>query len=181
MLPILSVYVSLLNLLLILTFPSPRRVTSKFISVLKQWLVCMIFFAIIPLRLRIHSSKKYSLIFLHVSTLISSITSPMNTLQMMNKLIQPILQFLRFIPTIRLIFLNNFYIFLIFYATPRFLPPPPGTKHRKGPPAENDRRPEGGPEVPTPQRNRQRRRAAPTAPAFPGQSWQETAGATAVG
>ena len=167
MLPILSVYVSPLNLLLILTFPSPRRVISKFILVLKQWLVCMIFSAINPLHLRIHSSKNYSLIFLHVSTLISSITLPMNNPQMMNQLIQSTLQFLRFIPTIRFLFLNNFYIFLIFYATPRFLPPPPGTKHRKGPPAENDRQLEGGPEDPTPQRNRQRRRAAPTAPTFP--------------
>ena len=100
---------------------------------------------------------------------------------MMNQFIQLTLQFLLFIPTIQLIFLNCFYILLIFYATPRFLPPPLSTKHRKGPPAENDRRPEGRPEDPRPQRNRPRRRAAPTAPAFPGQSRQETVGATADG
>ena len=178
MLPILSVYVSPLILLLIRTFLSPRIVISKFISVLRQCLVCMIFSAIIPLHLRIPSSKNYWLIFLHVSTLISSITSPMNTPKMMNQLIQSTLQFLRFIPTIRLIFPNNFYIFLLYYATPRFLPPPPGTKHRKGRERPTTRRMA---RAPTPQRNRQRRRAAPTAPAFPGQSRQETAGDTADG
>ena len=155
--------------------------TLKSTSALKQWRVCTISSAITLLHLRIHSSKKYLLTSLHVSTLISSITSPMNTPQMLNQFIQSTLQFLHFIPTIRPIFVNNFYIFLILYATPRFLPPPPGRKHRKGPPTENDRRPEGGPEDPTPQRNRLRRRAAPAAPAFPGQSRQETAEATANG
>ena len=140
-LPILSVYVSPLNLLLILTFPSPRTLISKFISVLKQWLVSMIFSAITLLHLRIQSSKNYSLISLYGFTLISSITSPTNTLQMMNQFIQSTLPFLHFIPMIQLTFLEYFYILLILYATPRFLPPPPGTKHKKGPPAENDRRP----------------------------------------
>ena len=134
-------YVSPLNLLLILTFPSPRRVISKFILVLKQWLVCMILSAITLLHLRIHSSKNYLLISLHFSTLISSITSPMNTLQVMKQFIQSNLQFLHFISTIRRTFLNNFYIFLIFYATPRLLPQTPGTKYTKRPLAENDRRP----------------------------------------
>ena len=39
--------------------------------------------------------------------------------------------------------------------------------------------PEGGPEGPTFPEDRQMRRAAPTAPVFPGQSRRETAGATA--
>ena len=117
----------------------------KSTSAPKQWLACMIFFAIILLHLRTHSSENCSLIFLHVSTLISLFLSPTNTPQMMNQFIQSTLRFLHFIPTIRLISLNNFYIFLISYATPRFLPPPPGTKYTKGPPAENDRRVEGEP------------------------------------
>ena len=87
----------------------------------------------------------YSLISLHVFTLLYSIISSTNTLQMMNQFIQSTLQFLHFIPMIQLTFLENFYILLIVYATPRFLPPPPGTKHKKGPPAENDRRPRRSP------------------------------------
>ena len=39
--------------------------------------------------------------------------------------------------------------------------------------------PEGGPKSPTILEGRQTRRAAPTAPAFPGQSRRGTAGATA--
>ena len=117
------------------------KVIFKFTLALKQWLVCTISSATIHLHLRIHSSKNYLLISLHVSTLISSITLPTNTLQMMNQSFQSTLQFLHFIPTIQLIFLNCFFIFLVFYATPSFLPPPPGTKHTKVPPAENDRRP----------------------------------------
>ena len=117
------------------------KVIFKFTLALKQWLVCTISSATIHLHLRIHSSKNYFLISLHVSTLISSITSPTNTLQKINQSFQSTLQFLHFIPRIQLIFLNCFYIFLLFYATPRFLPPRPGTKHKKGPPAENDRRP----------------------------------------
>ena len=112
-LPILSVYVSNLNLLLILNFSSPRRVISKFILVLKQWLLCMIFSAITLLHLRIHSSKNYLLISLHVSTLISLITSPMNTPQMMNQFIQSTLQFPHFIPMIQLISLKYFYILFV--------------------------------------------------------------------
>ena len=44
------------------------------------------------------------------------------------------------------------------------LPPPPGTKHKNRPPAENDRRPEREPEGPTVLQNRRTRRAAPAAP-----------------
>ena len=120
--------------------------TFKSTSAPKQWLVCMIFFAIIPLHLRIHSSKNYSLISLHVSTLISSIISPTNTPRMMNQSILSTPQFLHYIPTIQLTFLEYFYIFLFFYAAPRFLPPPPGKKHKKGSPVENDRRPRRRPE-----------------------------------
>ena len=157
------------------------KATFKSTSAPKQWLACMIFFAIILLHLRTHSSKNYLLIFLHVSTLISSITSPMNTPQMMNQFIQSTLQYLHFIPTIRLISLNNLYIFLIFYATPRFLPPPPGTKDTKGPPAENDRRPRrrpGGPKLFV------NRRSWPATPVVQGArtlSTPRTTGATADG
>ena len=122
------------------------KVIFKFTLALKQWLVCTTSSAIILLPLRIHSSKNYSFISLHVSTHISSIISPTNTLQMLNQFIQSILQFLHFIPMIQLTFLEYFYILLILYATPRFLPPPPGTTHKKGSPAENDRRPKRRPE-----------------------------------
>ena len=50
----------------------------------KRWLVCTTFSAINPLHLRIHSSKSYFLISLHVFTLISSITLPTDTPQMMS-------------------------------------------------------------------------------------------------
>ena len=73
----------------------------------------------------------YSLISLHVFTLLYSIISSTNTPQMMNQFIQSTLQFLHFIPMIQLTFLENFYILLIVYATPRFLPPPPGTKQKR--------------------------------------------------
>ena len=137
------------------------KVISKFTLALKRWLVCTTSSAIILLHLRIHSSKNYFLISLHVPTLIFSINLLTNTLQIMNQFFQSTLQFLRFIPTIQLIFLNCFYIFLIFYATPKFLPPPPGTKHKEGPPAENNRRPARGSEGPTVPKNRWHWRAAP--------------------
>ena len=117
------------------------KVFFKFTLALKQWLVCRISSATIHLHLRIHSSKNYFLISLHVSTLIFSITSPTNTLHMMNKFIQSTHQFLHFVPMIQPTSLKFFYISLNLYATPRFLPQPPGTKHTKGLPAENDRRP----------------------------------------
>ena len=104
----------------------------------------------------------------------------MNTPRMMNQSILSTPRFLC-IPTIQLIFLNCFHIFLILYATPRSLPPLPGTKHKKGPPAENDRRPRRKTRGPTFPANRQTRRAAPAAPAFPGLSRRGTAGATAGG
>ena len=150
----------------------------KFTLALKQWRVCTISSATIHLHLRIHCSKNYFLISLHVFTLISSIISPTNTLQMMNQFIQSTLQFLHFISMIQLTFLEYFYVLLILYATPTFLPTPPGTKHKKGSPAENDRRPEGRSEDPTIPKNRRPWRAAP---AFPGQSRRGTVGATADG
>ena len=122
------------------------KVIFKFSLALKQWLVCTIFSATIHLHLRIHSSKNYFLISLHVFTLRSSIISLTNTLQMMNQFIQSTLQFLHFFPMIQLTFLEYFFILLILYATPRFLTPPPCTKHTKVSPAENDRRPKRQPE-----------------------------------
>ena len=98
------------------------KVTFKFISALKQWLVCTIFFAIIPLHVRTHSSKNYSPISLHGFTLIFSITLFMSTLRMRSQSIQSTLRLLHFILTTQLTFLKYFYIVLIFYATPRFLP-----------------------------------------------------------
>ena len=132
----------------------PINVIFEFTLALKQWRVCTISSAITLLHLRIHSSKNYSLISLHVSTLISSIVSPTNTLQMMNQFIQLTLQFLISIPMIQPTSLKFFYIFLILYATPRRLPPPPSTKHKNGPPAENDRRPGREPESPAVLQNR---------------------------
>ena len=88
------------------------KVIFKFTLALKQWRVCTISSAITLLHLRIHFWKIYSLISLHVSTLISSITSPTNTLQMMNQFIQSTIQFLHFIPMIQPTFLNFFYLFL---------------------------------------------------------------------
>ena len=157
------------------------KATFKSTSVPKQWLAYMTFFAIILLHLRTHSSKNYSLIFLHVSTLISSITSFMNTPPMMNQFIQSTPRFLLFILTIRLISPNNFYIFLIFYATPRFLPLPPGTKYTKKPPAENDRRPGGEPAGSTFQQNRRSWQAAPAVLDAQTRSKPRTAGPTATG
>ena len=58
-----------------------------------------------------------------------------------------------------------------------------GTRHTKGPPAENDRRPARRARGPNPilLKTRPRRRVPPADPAFPGQSRRETAGATADG
>ena len=98
------------------------KVIFKFTLDLKQWLVCMTFSAIILSHLRIHFSKNYSLIFLHAFILIFLIISPMNTPRMRTQSIQSTLQFLHFILTIQLTSPNYFYTFLIFHATPRFLP-----------------------------------------------------------
>ena len=94
--------------------------TFKFISAPKRWLTCTIFSAMILLHLRIHSSKNYLPISLHVFTIISSITSPTNTPRMMSQSILLTSLFLRVFPTIHPIFLNWFNIFLILYATPNF-------------------------------------------------------------
>ena len=156
------------------------RVTFKIISALKQLLVCTIFFAIIHLHVRTHSSKNYLPTFLHGFILIFLITLPMSTLRMKSQSIQSTLQHLHFILTTQLTSLKNFYIVLIFYATPRFLPQ--GRRHatyKKA--AGRERRPARRapgprlPEIPP------RRRVPPADPASPGQSRQETAGATADG
>ena len=111
-----------INSLLTVPFLLPRKVSFKFISVLKQWLVCMIFFAITRLHVRTHSSKNYLLTFLRVFILIFLITLPTNTPRMKNQFIQLTDLFLHFILTTQLTFLKYFYIVLIFYATPRILP-----------------------------------------------------------
>ena len=98
------------------------RVIFKFISALKQWLVCTIFFATSLLHLRTHLSTNSSLIFLRVFILIFSIISPTNTPRMMNQSIQLTLHILNFILTIQLTFFKYFDIFLIFHATPKILP-----------------------------------------------------------
>ena len=91
------------------------RVTFKFISALKQWLVCTIFFAIIPLHVRTHSSKNYLLILLHVFILIFLITLPTNTLRMKNQSIQSTHLFLNSILMIRLTFPKNFIPYFVFF------------------------------------------------------------------
>ena len=135
------------------------KVIFKFFLALKQWLVCTIFSATILLHLRTQSSKNHSLIFLHVFILIFSIISPTNTPRMMNQPIQSTLQFLHSILTIQLTFPKYFYIFLIFHATPKFLPRRRAHDNIKGSPAEIDRRPERGSGEPRAPRNRPRRRA----------------------
>ena len=87
------------------------RVTFKFISALKQWLICTIFFAIIHLHVRTHSSKNYSLIFLPAFTLIFSITLSMSTPRMRSQSIRSTLQLLQFILTTQLTFLKFFLLF----------------------------------------------------------------------
>ena len=91
------------------------KVIFKFISALKQWLVCTTFFAIIPLHLRTHSLKNYSLTFLHAFTLIFSTLLPTNTLRMKNQFIQSIRNFLHFIPMIRLTFPKNFLLSFLYF------------------------------------------------------------------
>ena len=87
---------------------SLMKVTFKFTSNPKQWLVCTTFSANILLRVLIHSLKSYFLIFLHVFILIFSIISPTNTPRMMNQSFQSTLQFLHFIRTVQPTFLNSF-------------------------------------------------------------------------
>ena len=100
--------VSPLNLLLTLIFPLHKKIIFNFTSVLKQWLVCTIFFAIILLHLRIHFLKNCSLIFLHVFTLIVLITLPTNSPRMKNQFIQLIHLFLHSTLMIRPTFLRYF-------------------------------------------------------------------------
>ena len=109
------------------------KVTFKFISALKQWLVCTIFFAIIPLHVRTHSSKNYLLIFLHVFILIFLITLPTNTLRMKNQFIQLIHLSLNSTLMIRLTFLKYFIpYFVFFYATPNFTTRTGTGRYKKG-------------------------------------------------
>ena len=56
-----------------------------------------------------------------------------------------------------------------------------GTRHTKGSPAEKYRGPGRGPKALKLSKTRPRRQVPPTTPAFPGQSRQETVGATADG
>ena len=91
------------------------KVTFKFISALKQWLACTIFFATIPLHVRTHSSKNYSPISLHAFTLIFSITLSMSTPRMRNQSIQLTHLFLNSTLMIRLTFLKYFIAYLVFF------------------------------------------------------------------
>ena len=111
-----------INTLLTLPFLLPRRVTFKSTLVLKLWLVYTIFSAIILSRVLTHSLKSYYPIFLHAFILTFLITLPTNTLRMKNQFIQLTHLFLHFILTTQLTFPKHFYIVVIFYATPRFLP-----------------------------------------------------------
>ena len=120
------------------------KVTFKFISALKQWLVCTIFFAIIPLHVRTHSSKNYLLIFLHGFILIFLITLPTNTLRMKNQFIQLIHLSLHSTQMIRLTFLRYFlsyFCIFIYFMQLQILPQGQAHDGIKRPPAENDRRP----------------------------------------
>ena len=71
--------------------------------------------------------------------------------------------------------------FCIFLQLQNFYHKDGGTGRTKGPPAENDRRSARRARGPIFPKIHARRRAPPTAPAFPGQSRQETVGATADG
>ena len=66
---------------------------------------------------------------------------------MMNKSTLPTIRLLPSILTIQPTFLKTFYLFFIFYSTPKFLPQKLAHDSKKGPSAENDRRPERGPEA----------------------------------
>ena len=119
------------------------KVIFKFTLALKQWLVCMIFPASILLHLRIHSSKNYSLIFLHAFTLISSIILLTNTLRMKNQSTRSTSQNLHFTLTNQLTFFKHFFCFM----QPEDFYHKDGTGHTKWPPAQNERRPTRGPEA----------------------------------
>ena len=168
---ILSVSVSLQNVLLIRNFPLPRKVIFQSNLVLKQWLVCTIFSSIILLHLRLHSSKKYSLTSLHVFTLISSIISLRSAPRMMNQSILLTPQFLHFFATTQPTFLKYFCIFLIFMQFQKFYHEDGHKRYKR---AAGRERPTTRKRVRGPRlsRNRRQRRSTPTAPAFPGQSTQ---------
>ena len=139
-----------INTLLTLPFLLPRQVIlTKSTLVLKQWLACTIFFAITRLHVRTHSSKNYSLIFLHVFILIFLITLPTNTPRMKHQFIQLIHPFLHSTLMIRPTFLRYFipYLCIFFVQLQIFLQRRRAQDRRKGPPAENDRLPEGGPKA----------------------------------
>ena len=77
------------------------------------------------------------------------------------------------------IFFTLLYIF--FMQLQGFYHKDGSTRHTKGPPAENDRRPARRARGPIWLETHPRRRVPPAGPAFPGQSRRETAGATADG
>ena len=105
------------------------KVTFKSISALKQWLVCTIFFAIIPLHVRTHSSQNYSPISLHGFILIFSITLFMSTLRMKSQSIQLTHLFLNSTLMIRLTFLKNFIsYFCIFLCNSKIFTTETGTR-----------------------------------------------------
>ena len=87
------------------------KVTFKSTSALKQGLVCTIFFAIIPLHVRTHSSKNYSPISLQCFILIFSITMFMSIPRMRSQSIRSTFQLLHFILTTQLTFLKYFYCY----------------------------------------------------------------------
>ena len=156
------------------------KVTFKFISALKQWLACTIFFATIPLHVRTHSSKNYSPISLHVFTLIFSITLSMSTPRMRNQSIQLTHLFLNSTLMIRLTFFKYFIPYFVFFLcnSKSLLQ---GRWHRTykrvaGRERPTTRRRARGPRPP---RSRPLQRGPLADPAFPGQSRRETAGATA--
>ena len=119
MLLLSSVSALLLNPLLILIIPLPWRVIFKSTLALRQWLVYTIFSVIILSHLRIHSSRNFSLNFLHVFILIFSIILSTNTPRMMNQSILLILWLLFSILMIPPTFLKNFYVSFKFYAAPK--------------------------------------------------------------
>ena len=106
-----------INTLLTLPFLLPRKVIIKFISALKQWLVCTIFFAIARLHVRTHSSKNYLFTFLRVFTPIFLITLPTNIPRMKNQFIQLIHLSLHSTvmirPTFHSCFISCFCVFLM--------------------------------------------------------------------
>ena len=182
MLLISSVSVFHIKTLLTPPFLLPIKVIFRFTLDLKLWLAYTTFSAIIPLHARTHSSTSYSVIFPHAFILIFLIILPTNTLRMKNQFIQLTRRFLHFIRTIRLTFLKYVLkLFLSFMQLQDFYHKDGGTRHTKGPPAENDRRPARRARGPRSRGTHPRRRVPPADPAFPGQSRRETAGATADG